>query len=106
MRDFRVVQGGKDNPTTEPNSPSSLQLADDMQFGPPPSLLVGTITALFGAGAGIASLLLFFTIWQPESHISQQWLMFVLAGAILGFFLRLERPLEQARDLMRSRVPD
>lgn len=105
MRKFRVIQGGKGNRTAKPGSAHNLQPEVDMRFGPPPSLLVGMITALFGAGAGIISLLLLVTIRQPETYSSQHWLIFVFAGAIVGFFIRLEQPFEPTLALRRSRTP-
>ena len=95
MSDLRIIQGGKESPPTHYVSASDFQPANDVQFGSPPSLLIGTITALLGACAGVASLLVFFTLWQPEAYISQDWLIFVLAGACVGFFLRFERPFEE-----------
>ena len=75
---------------------------DDMEFGVPPSLLVGFVTSLFGAGAGVLSLVIFFYVWNPESYVSAEWLGFILIGAIMGFFLRLERPL--IRELYRRKL--
>ena len=89
--DLHVIQGGKGNPFRKYSSVSNFQSPLDSPFGEPPSLLVGTITALLGTGAGVLSLLVFFQFWQPESYISQHWLIFVFAGGIIGFFLRLER---------------
>jgi hypothetical protein len=105
MRKLHVIQGGKNNLTADPGSAGKFQPEVDTRFGPPPSLLVGIITGLFGAGAGIISLLLLFTIRQPEPYISQQWLIFVFAGAIIGFFIRLEQPFEQTLALRRIRTP-
>ena len=70
-----------------------VEQLDDTQFGVPPSLLVGFVTSLFGAGAGVLSLVIFFYVWNPHSYVSAEWLSFVLIGAVMGFFLRLERPL-------------
>ena len=78
-------------PSGKEYSASNFQNEQVMEFGPPPTLLVGLITGLLGAGAGVVSLLLYFKLWQPESYISQQWLIFVIAGAIVGFYLRIER---------------
>ena len=75
---------------------SDLQPVDELQFGTPPSLLTGTLTGLIGAGAGVISLLLYFQFRQPESYISHHWLIFILAGAAVGTFLRLERPFYEA----------
>ena len=105
MHKFRVIQGGKDNLTAISGSADNFQPEVDMRFGPPPRLLVGMITALFGASAGIISLLLLITIRQPETYSSQHWLIFVLAGAIVGFFIRLEQPFERTLALRRSRTP-
>ena len=63
---------------------------------------MGMVTGLLGAGAGVMSLLLFFQFWQPESYISQQWLPFVFVGAVIGFFLRLEQPLEAALSRVKN----
>lgn len=105
MSDLHVIPGGKESPPGQNNLIENFQPADDMQIGPPPSLLVGIITGVLGAGAAVISLLLFFEIWQPESYISQQWLLFVFAGAIIGFFLRLERSFDEAFSLSRSEEP-
>lgn len=75
---------------------------DDTEFGIPPSLLVGFVTSLFGAGAGVLSLVIFFYVWNPDAYVSSEWLGFVLIGAIMGFFLRLERPL--IRELYRRKL--
>lgn len=93
MSHLRVIQGGKELPPTEHGRPSSPKLPDELHFGPPPSPLVGAITALFGAGIGVISLMLFFQLRQPHFYISQEWLMFVAVGATIGLFMRLERPI-------------
>jgi H+/Cl- antiporter ClcA len=72
---------------------------DDSQFDLPPSLFVGIITGLVGAAAAVVSLLVYFKLFQPETYISQRWLIFVFLGTVIGFFLRLERPpVEEASD--------
>jgi hypothetical protein len=62
-------------------------------FGIPPSLTTGLLTGLFGATAGVISLLVYFFFWEPNSYISPDWLIFVAIGVIIGFFLRVEQPL-------------
>ena len=96
MSHLRHSQGGEEQPPARHRSIRNLHSADDISIGPPRSLLVGIVTGLLGAGAGVMSLLLFFQVWQPGSYISQQWLPFVFVGAVIGFFLRLEQPLEAA----------
>jgi hypothetical protein len=101
MSDLRIIEGGKHRSPAPGNLTGNRHQADDMQFGAPPSLLTGIITATFGAGAAVISLLVYFEIWRPEPYISQQWLVFVFAGAIIGFFLRLERAIEAAANPSR-----
>ncbi len=91
-KNLRVIHGGIDQPSIAHKSVSDIEAADPMPFGLPTSLLVGAITSLVGAGCGVLSLLLYFRFQQPESYISQPWLVFVLVGAIVGCFMRLERP--------------
>ena len=74
----------------------------EQQFGMPPNIFVGVITAIFGAGAGAVSLVIFFYVWNPHHYVTPDWLMFVMIGAFAGFFLRLERPLY--RELYRSEL--
>jgi len=105
MSELHEIRGGKETLPAQNNLVSNFEPADDMQLGPPPSLLVGIVTGTLGAGASVISLLLFFKIWQPESYISQQWLLFVFAGAIIGFFLRFERVIDEAFSLSRSGEP-
>lgn len=100
-KNLRVIHGGIDQPSVAHKSVSDLESADPMHFGRPTSLLVGAITSLVGAGCGVISLLLYFRFLQPESYISQQWLIFVLVGAIVGFFMRLERPFLNERSPVR-----
>ena len=92
MSHLRVIQGGKEPPPAEYCSIKQLQHSHELHFGPPPSLFVGTVTSLVGAFAGVVSLVLFFLMRQPDLYISQEWLMFVAAGAIVGAFMRLEQP--------------
>lgn len=92
MSHLRVIHGGKEPPPTEHNLPSHPRLSEELRFGKPPRLLAGFVTSLFGAGAGVISLLLFFQLRQPHFYISREWLMFIAAGAVIGFFMRLERP--------------
>ena len=68
------------------------QLGDEV-FGIPPSLIMGLMTGLFGATAGVISLLIYFFFWEPNHYISPTWLIFVALGFIAGFFLRVERSL-------------
>ena len=98
MSDLHVIKGGRDYAHETESSAINLHNADHSQFGPPPSLLVGIVTAILGAAVGVVSLLIFFKLWQPEPYISPQWLSFIILGAIFGFFLRLERPLVKALD--------
>ena len=67
--------------------------ADRVLFGQPPSFVVGCLTAFVGAVAGIVSLLLFFTFFDPSSRFSWDWLLFIFIGSAAGFFLRVEEPL-------------
>ena len=71
------------------------QLSDEV-FGAPPNLLMGLLTGLVGAVAGVVSLICYFYAWQPHYYISPDWLVFVALGLIVGFFMRLERPFFRA----------
>lgn len=64
---------------------------DDLEFGSPPNLLVGIFTGLLGVIAGILSLAIFFQFWRADPHTSPDWLIFVVLGAIAGYFMRIER---------------
>jgi hypothetical protein len=104
MSELHIIRGGKHNSPKAHSSVVGLQGGDVPQFGPPPSLLVGLITGMLGAAVGVVSLLIFFSLWQPEPYISTQWLIFVVIGAVFGFFLRVERAIiaglnRQVRDL-------
>ena len=96
MGELQVIKGGEGHTVRDESSASELDQVAEHQFGMPPSLLVGFLTSLIGAGAGIVSLLIHFTLFQPESYISPKWLVFVLAGAVAGYFLRVEQPFVQA----------
>jgi hypothetical protein len=92
MPELMVIQGGRDSSLEDDTAGFQRVQADEGQFGPPPNLLIGLLTSLVGAGAGIISLVIYFKIFLPGSYASPIWLQFVLAGAIAGFFLRIERP--------------
>ena len=99
MTHLYIIRRGKDDPPSADSSPIDLHSMGDSHFGLPPSLLVGIITGLAGTAAGVVSLLVHFKLYQPETYISQHWLIFVLLGTVIGFFLRLERPfVEEASD--------
>ena len=99
MTHLYIIRGGKDDPPSADSSTIDLHSMDDSQFDLPPSLLVGIITGLVGAAAAVVSLLVYFKLFQPETYISQHWLIFVFLGTVIGFFLRLERPpVEEASD--------
>jgi len=87
-----VIQGGKDCTLNGKSAGFQCDQAGATQFGPPPSLLIGLLTGLVGAGAGVISLLIYFKVFQPASYVSPNWLIFVIAGAVAGFFLRIEQP--------------
>ena len=94
---LRVLQGGRELPTNR--SDAVYDCVDDEVFGIPPNLITGLLTGLLGASAGAISLLVHFKLYQPETYISQHWLLFVFLGTVIGFFLRLERPfVEEASD--------
>lgn len=105
MSHLRVMRDGQERPPTESSPASNFRSSDEFRFGPPPSLLAGIITGLLGTGATLISLMLFFRLWQPEPYISPQWLVFVLAGAMIGFFMRLERPFVEVFSQMRTEEP-
>lgn len=99
------VTGSTDKETefSKPKRPAAMvDQLEEQQFGVPPSLIIGIITSLFGAGAGVVSLIIFFYVWKPEAYVSPEWLVFVLTGAFAGFFMRLERPL--FRELYRKKL--
>ena len=99
MTHLYIIRDGKDDPPSAYSSTIDLHSMGNSQFGLPPSLLVGIITGLVGAAAGVVSLLVYFKLFQPEPYISQHWLIFVFVGTVIGFFLRLERsPVEEASD--------
>ena len=106
MSHLRLFKAGKAPPPTGREPASNFQSSTELQFGAPPSLLVGTVTGLLGAGAGAVSLLLYFRFWQPEPYISQQWLVFLLVGAVVGYFMRLERPFIEVFTDVRNGEPD
>ena len=106
MSHLRVFKAGKAAPPTERDPASNFPSSTELQFGPPPNLLMGAVTGLLGAGAGAVSLLLYFRFWQPEPYISQRWLVFLLAGAIFGYFMRLERPFIEEFSDGRNGEPD
>jgi hypothetical protein len=106
MSHLRCVEGGEEVPLTERSLASTFHSPHDFRFGPPPSLLAGTITSVLGVGASLVSLVLFFWLWQPEPYISQQWLIFAVAGAIIGFFMRLEQPIVEVFSQIRTEEPD
>ena len=99
MTHLYIIRGGKDDPPSADSSTIDLHSMGDSQFDLPPSLLVGFITGLVGTAAAVVSLLVYFKLFQPETYISQHWLIFVFLGTVIGFFLRLERPpVEEASD--------
>ena len=93
MPQLQVIQGGKDCSFKDDTSAFQHDQSDDDPFGPPPSFLVGFLTSLVGAAAGVVSLLVYFMLFQPALYISPNWLVFILAGAAAGFFLRFEQAL-------------
>lgn len=95
MPELMVVQGGRGRSLKGGTAGTQFEQTDEAQFGPPPSLLVGILTGLVGAGAGIISLLIYFELFHPASYVAPNWLIFVLAGAVAGFFLRVEQPFVQ-----------
>ena len=106
MSNLRIVQSGKEPPRNEHNLADNFRSPDELQFGPPPSLLSGTITGLLGAAAGVVSLMLFFQLWQPEPYVSQEWLIFVVVGAVIGFYMRLERPFVEMFSQVNGEEPN
>lgn len=95
MPRLKVIQGGRDCSLKDDTADFQYDQADEGQFGPPPSILVGFLTSLVGAAAGIVSLLIYFKLFDPASYISRDWLIFVFAGAAAGIFLRVEHPFIQ-----------
>ena len=76
------------------SEPIEDQLCEEV-FGLPPSWVVGLLTAMVGAIAGLFSLLIFFC-FQPQIDGSpMHWLAFIALGGIAGFFLRIEHPIIQ-----------
>jgi hypothetical protein len=49
------------------------------------------LTGLAGAAAGTVSLIAYFMLFNPLSYFSWDWLVFLVAGASAGFFLRIEQ---------------
>lgn len=91
MVELRIIDGGRD-------ATGSEQVVDqipDIEFGIPKNLYFGLVSAALGAAAGLMSLICYFHFSSPDLYISPQWLMFIAAGAVVGFFMRIERPLQQ-----------
>jgi hypothetical protein len=105
MSHLRIIEGGETDPLTERSLASTFQSPHEFRFGPPPSLLAGTITSVLGVGASLVSLMLFFWLWQPGPYISKEWLVFAVAGAIIGFFMRLEQPIVEVFSQMETEEP-
>ena len=93
MPKFEVIQGGRNRSFKGDTADYQYFQEDEAQFGPPPSLLFGFMTSLIGAAAGFVSLIIYFVLFNPASDFSADWLLFVVAGAAAGFFLRFERTL-------------
>ena len=102
MPKFTVFDGIQTLQTPSSKTAEIRDQLDEPEFGMPPRLIVGALTALFGAAAGMLSLMIFFYTWGPEHYISRQWLVFVLIGSVAGFFLRIERPI--IREFYRLRL--
>lgn len=105
MSNLRIIEDGKRVPLTERSLASTFQSTQDFRFGPPPSLLAGITTSVLGVGASLASLIIFFWLWQPGPYISREWLVFAVAGAIIGFFMRLEEPFVDVFSQMKTEDP-
>lgn len=88
MRHLRVIQGGRELPTNRTNA--VYDCVDDEIFGIPPNLIIGLLTGLIGACAGVASLIVFFYFFEPYHYVSGDWLAFVALGGTVGIFLRIE----------------
>lgn len=98
----RVKETVGNNPGL-PNEPSVDQLGDE-ELGFPPSLLMGLLTGLVGALVGGVSLPIYFFLREPHYYVSPEWLIFVLLGAIVGVFLRLERPFYRERYCLKTKA--
>jgi hypothetical protein len=88
MGNLRVLEGGRSR-STERDGPDCAGLGE---FGAPTNLLFGVISASFGALGGVVSLVVFFELFSPYPYISTDWAVFVGIGAVIGYFLRIERP--------------
>jgi hypothetical protein len=88
---LRLVKGCTDRPVKEDVAGFKFHQENEVHFGRPPNLAIGIFTGLAGAAAGIFSLFVYFVLRDPLSYFSWDWLLFLIAGATAGFFLRLER---------------
>lgn len=93
MPELHVIDGDKDIADSDFSSFHTYEQPEDIEFGLPPNLYVGLATGLVGALAGVLSLVIYFQFWDPAPYISPQWLFFAYLGGVVGFFLRMEKPL-------------
>ena len=91
MPQLRLVKGRTNRSVKEDVAGFRFDREDEIHFGRPPNLAIGVFTGLAGAAAGIFSLFVYFVLRDPLSYFSWDWLLFLIAGATAGFFLRLER---------------
>ena len=69
---------------------------DDIVFSPPPNFLFGVLTSLLGGGAGVLSLLIFFSLRNPVETAAPDLLLGIALGAAAGYFIRFEQPFIRA----------
>ena len=69
---------------------------DEVVFSPPPNFLFGVLTSLLGGGAGVVSLLIFYSLRTPVETVAPDLLLGVALGAAAGYFIRFEQPFIRA----------
>ncbi len=90
MPQLRLVKGRTTRSIKDDVAGFKFHREDEIHFGRPPNLAIGCLTGLAGIAAGIVSLLVYFLLFDSLSQFSRDWLLFPVAGAIAGFFLRIE----------------
>ena len=87
MPTFTVIDGG----ASPAERAQATAIQDQYYFGPPPHLRAGLHHALIGAVCGLVSLGIFFVVTNdPTSRVADHWPVFVVIGAVIGWFLRFD----------------